>query len=365
MYEINNCWDKLKTCVVGDTYNPDFFDWVKNPAIRDKLQCMVDDTKNFCNRLATHLESHDVEVLRPDIPKTVPINQYGLFPRPPVTPRDYLNVIDNRLFYRDTNWITYYNNIKDPRWNYYATVDDFLLNAPSSHVEELYEKFNLNQQIAFFKESNLFFQTIADVDKSVTRSELGDGGMSFHLGDTILLGKWHKSLYEVYKQQFPNKQILELNSEGHIDGWISVITEGLIVAGADCDYDFKTHLPDWEIVYVDNRVANTEYQQFKTDYKNWGGYSAYWYMTGIENDPVAKDFIDQKFKHWTGNYIESFFDINMLTIDSKNVCMSTANDNIIKVLDKYGINAHVFDVPNMRFWDGGIHCMTADLNRVK
>ena len=53
----------------------------------------------------------------------------------------------------------------------------------------------------------------------------------------------------------------------------------------------------------------------------------------------------------------------MLVIDKNNVICSNYNEKVFKKFDEYGITAHVINFRHRFFWDGGIHCITSDLDR--
>ena len=39
------------------------------------------------------------------------------------------------------------------------------------------------------------------------------------------------------------------------------------------------------------------------------------------------------------------------------------NPVVVKKLEEYGITPHIFNFRHRYFWDGGIHCITLDLDR--
>jgi len=53
----------------------------------------------------------------------------------------------------------------------------------------------------------------------------------------------------------------------------------------------------------------------------------------------------------------------MLIVDPKNVILFNYNQTVFDALDRYGITAHVVPFRHRYFWDGGIHCVTLDLDR--
>jgi len=50
-------------------------------------------------------------------------------------------------------------------------------------------------------------------------------------------------------------------------------------------------------------------------------------------------------------------------VDEKNVIMSGYNETAFRTLLRYGITPHITPWRHRFFWDGGIHCITLDLDR--
>ena len=66
---------------------------------------------------------------------------------------------------------------------------------------------------------------------------------------------------------------------------------------------------------------------------------------------------------WVGNYTETYFEVNCLVIDEKNVLMLGENDRVFRALERHGITAHSLPFRTRTFWDGGLHCLTLDIRR--
>jgi glycine amidinotransferase len=67
--------------------------------------------------------------------------------------------------------------------------------------------------------------------------------------------------------------------------------------------------------------------------------------------------------NWIGNSKETVFEVNMLVVDEKNIICIAENDAACKRLEALGITPHVVNFKTRGFWDGGIHCITLDINR--
>ena len=88
-----------------------------------------------------------------------------------------------------------------------------------------------------------------------------------------------------------------------------------------------------------------------------------WWVDGVDlqifNNAVLKYASD-----WIGNYLETVFEVNMLVVDEKNICVIVENDKICRQLEELGFTVHVINFECRGFWDGGLHCLTVDIHRL-
>ena len=63
-FNVWNKWDPLKTCIIGSSVNPDYFEHVKNSEIKDKLTKMLIETQEDMNYFAEVLRQHQVHVIQ-------------------------------------------------------------------------------------------------------------------------------------------------------------------------------------------------------------------------------------------------------------------------------------------------------------
>jgi hypothetical protein len=116
MYSVYQHWDPLKVCVVGRSYPPEFYNWIKGPHVRRLFERIAIETEEDLQKIATVLETFGVEVLRPEIPAEWFNQTRTPFTPPPLQPRDIMVMI-GETFYRPTNqWEEFYKTIKDPSW---------------------------------------------------------------------------------------------------------------------------------------------------------------------------------------------------------------------------------------------------------
>jgi len=93
--------------------------------------------------------------------------------------------------------------------------------------------------------------------------------------------------------------------------------------------------------------------------KNYGK----WWIPGYEKDQDVINTVETWLSDWVGYVEETVFDVNMLIIDPTNVVVTNFNEQVFESLSRYGITAHIVPFRHRYFWDGGLHCITCDINR--
>ena len=66
---------------------------------------------------------------------------------------------------------------------------------------------------------------------------------------------------------------------------------------------------------------------------------------------------------WVGYVEETVFDVNVLVLDEHHVCVSSMNPIVTEFLKKHKMEPVHIPWRHRYFWDGGLHCITLDLER--
>lgn len=214
MFSIDDPWAPLTDVMVGTCHTS--LDWVSDSAVYDQLKLIVEETQQDLDNLATWLQQRNIHVHRPTTRFTK---------RPIVSPRDYILVLDQRIFV---------DQIK------FDNID--AINLPtvsSSTVHHFGCRLCLSR----------------DVDPDVT-----------HV--------------------FADYELIWFHQSGHIDGWFTIPCPGLIISARDHQRPellalfYRRHFPDHEVVYVNetrtkvdwNIYRNTPTQEFVNKYlESWVG----------------------------------------------------------------------------------------------
>ena len=378
MYTVYQHWDPLKVCIVGRSYPPEFYSWIKVPHVRAIFERMAAETEEDYQNLIAKLESFGVKVLRPNLPEE-PF-AYGQYIPPPMVPRDFHAMIGDTFY---TNFETedgfdfknFYNNVRADGWPNCESYAEFCKlpqhiqdECRNDHnLEKLREKDELNNNI-----DKIRAHCYADIYKHI--EEQGNkikynfdpcvnGAMVARIGKDLYFGTHYYDEDPVaikarLDQEFTQTRNHIINTGGHADGTYCPVTPGLIISLHDVPTYAETY-PGWEVVYLPGQSWDAIPEFKKAKEKNRGK----WWIPGFEEDQAVVDTVETWMDHWTGYVEETVFDVNMLIIDPKNVLVFSYNKQVFDALEKYGITPHIVPFRHRYFWDGGLHCITGDLHR--
>lgn len=347
MYKINNVSDKLNVCILGKTYDSSVFSYIADSKIRNRLEQLVVETADDLNIIEKFLQSHNIQVLRPSDTTFKVGNK--ILPSM-LTPRDHLAMIGD-TFYMPTP-------ILDNKWNV-LRGESWPINSPRT-FDELDNVIKDELKLFGIKSlEDLFdydFSCLQNLESTISNKIIYDtkidSAMYRLFDDKIYVGTWPNEDINAVKRKvnelFPNYECIVIPSEGHLDGTMFIACEGLIFSSRDIDAAFYDSVfPGWQIVYNDLSVSEP--------------HKSKWILK--DTDATFCDFVEHYFNSWTGNISESTFDVNMLFLDENNVACVTVNENNFRILEQYGITAHVVPFRHINFWDSGLHCLTADIDR--
>jgi hypothetical protein len=362
-------WDPLKVCVVGRSYPPDFYSWIKVPHVRNLFERIAIETEEDYQAIINKLESFGIKVLRPDLPNTQFFE--GKYRTPPMSPRDHMVMI-GETFYENfgvkTDFLKVYNAIKDPSWPDLYSQDEFKElpqwiqdECKNVHQIDLYTGYNRKNFECYDKIYNEIKNQgnniISGLDRNINGASITRIGKDLYFG-THSYTQDQASLKKLVDQEFKNNRNHIINTGGHSDGTYCPVCPGLIISLRDVP-TYADTFPGWEVVYLPGQSWEKVRLFLDLKKKNSGK----WWIPGFEQDQDVVDVVETWLGHWTGYVEETVFDVNMLIIDPKNVMVFNYNKQVFDALDRYGITPHVVPFRHRYFWDGGIHCITTDLHR--
>ena len=365
-YSVYQHWDPLKVCVVGRSYSPEFYSWIKISHVRKLFECIATETEEDYQNIIKKLESFGVTVLRPTIPDNSFID--GKYLPPPMTPRDY-TVMVGETFYENysLSFQQSYKNVMDPTWPECNSIEEFAtlpvwIQEECKNTHKLLERHQSSYSSAY---DNIFKHIQEQGNKIISHqhSSMLNGAMISRIGQDLYFGTKSydqdtTEFRQMIAQEFSNTRNHIVNTGGHSDATYCPVCPGLIISLRDVP-TYADTFPGWEVVYLPGQSWAKVRPFLDLKEKNKGK----WWIPGFENDQDVTDVVETWLGHWTGYVEETVFDVNMLIIDPKNVIVFNYNKQVFDALGRYGVTPHVVPFRHRYFWDGGIHCVTSDLHR--
>lgn len=364
MFNVYQHWDPLKVCVVGRSYPPEFYSWIEKPAVRGLFEKIAMETEEDYQNIIKKLEEFGVEVLRPDIPTDTVLN--GKYITPPMTPRDHFAMIGDTFYFPQSDWKTFYYNVKDPSWPDLVPIEQLprWIQEECVNLHE-WRPGTLNETKLF---NGAYKNIIGRLKQQNNHLKLApanwvNGAMVSRIGKDLYFGTLGYDVdldacRSLIGLEFPDYRTHVINTGGHSDSTYCTVCPGLIISLCDVPC-YSDTFPGWEVVYLPGQSWSMVKDFLYLKEKNKGR----WWIPGFEYDQDVVDTVEQWLAHWTGYVEETVFDVNMLNIDSKNVIVFNYNKQVFDALDRHGITPHIVPFRHRYFWDGGIHCVTSDLHR--
>lgn len=322
-------WHQLTHAWLGRSYDPKFYEPVKNPMVRDALQKIAHETEEDFQNIHKILNNLGVIVERPGIDSTKTIMDYvdnntgqlnyknsgsfTLIPRPPMQARDCVLIVGNKLVIA--------NN--DCQWF-------------SKQIDQL----NLSNNIII---SDITF----------------DAPLATVVGDSIIVDcRDQPLLRDFFQINFPDYRIIPVSIGGHNDAVFSLLKPGLLVSTFH-HTNYEHTLPGWEVKYIENQSWNAIPAWRQLKHSN----SLRWWIPDNDNNPEFDTFVNTWLSHWLGFVAETVFDINMLLINDHTVLVNNYNKEMFEFFSQHKIEPIITPFRHRFFWDGGIHCITNDIYR--
>lgn len=395
MYSVYQPWDPLKVCAVGRSYPPEFYSFIKNQRLRSLFEQIAIETEEDFQHLIATLEKFGVSVVRPDVPNVHAdqlLTSHRRIPGPiSMVPRDQMIMIGSEFFLfpydkislkasgRNINFSNWtkrnYNLLKGPNWPQEFTPYNQL---PISIQEECKNLLNFNfvdgessDEIVNAIKNFEWWQPITDCVASagnkindnrdyellnfISVNGITQIGKDLYFGvspgEVPTIKHLSKSFFQDYRCHY-------VTTGGHIDGCFTPVKPGLIVSIMDIP-TYADTFPGWEVVYLKGESWGKVKPFLDLKAKNQGR----WWIKGSEYDQELIDYVETWLQDWVGYAEESVFDVNILVIDQQNIVVNGYNKTAFEAFKRHNITPHICPIRHRYFWDGGIHCVTLDLDR--
>lgn len=375
-YNVYQHWDPLKKCIVGRTYPPEFYSWIKNTETRERFEKLSEETEeDYQNLIRLLTEKFGVDVVRPRFPEDMQqlyIN--GKWVQPPTAPRDYFIMIHDKFWVpRVPNashaWSVCYRQNKEDWMEDFVRPQDFYSTYPEyrEKMQHALNEFAIKDQKHLDAKLSFYSDIFSDIEQNseivYTDLDFINGCFVSRLGDDLFFATQtyydnKKEILDQVNQLFTDTKNHVVNAGGHGDSVYCPVTPGLIISLNDIP-TYKDTFTDWEVVYL----PDSDYSHMRKFEKSMKINKGRWFMPGFEKDQNLIHLVDHYFDEWVGEVHETVFDVNILIVDPKNIIVSSHNDRVEEACARYGIEVHVSPFRHKYFWDCGIHCVTNDLHR--
>lgn len=363
-YRVYQHWDPLRVCVVGRSYPPEFYNWITVPRVRSLFERIAVETEEDYQGIIAKLESFGVTVLRPDLPEKILID--GRLLPPPMVPRNFMVMVGD-VFYENHSFdlVRAYEAVRDSNWPVIEHAGQYKL-LPDHIVEEceyLHEFAKHRLPCSVYDKIFEHIRARGNEIRSHCLPSLVNGSQLTRVGKNLFFGTERYDQDQINLQNTVDKEFGSyrnriVNTGGHSDGTYCPVAPGLIISLKDVA-TYADTFPGWEVIYLPGQSWEAVHPFWKLKQKNRGK----WWIPGFEHDQAVTDVVETWLSHWTGYVEETVFDVNIMIIDPKNVMVTNYNKQVFDALSRYGITPHVVPFRHRYFWDGGIHCVTADLHR--
>jgi hypothetical protein len=324
----HNSWGKLEEVWLGNIYPSSWYDHLESE-VRDCFYELTENTQHDLNIIENKLKQFGITVCRPHYSRIEDfLDANDTLIKPEITPRDYYVTLGNVL-YANNFWR------KTSPWQQH--LDRYCAIDPTC-VQNILQNSDLHINGAYtVRVGKDLFVDLGSMDPEKK-----------------------PKLIESFKKDFlpllDDYRVNLLFNGGHIDGCFAVLQPGLILASSYYK-NYKETFPGWEIINCD-RPEFYNHKKFRSVPENNGK----WWLPG-SNKKSFNNYVLQHAQNWIGNYTETFFEVNCLVVDEKNVIILGENEAIQRKLECHGITTHSVPFRTRTFWDGGMHCLTLDIRR--
>lgn len=343
---IHNNWDPLEEIWLGDVWPSHFYDDVSDSRVRDSFYQITEWTKQDLKRVENKLKEFNVLVRRPktdgsrDLYLDTNLNHisYGKLLKPPITPRDNNAVIGNRLYFNDYRLINCYRDLL----NQYNIENVTVAGIPNTKNISLSGAgtVRLGRDIIF--------------DLHICNDEILEKATEQEY-KSLLFSHFY-GYFKPILSEFQNDYRIHLGTNGgHVDGCFMTIGEGKVICTHYWD-DYDLMFPGWEKFHL----YSPTYSEHS---RGQGPSNNRWTVPGYMCHQSFNEYIEKYCTEWVGNYKETFFEVNVMMIDEKNMLCMGEHESLFNDLEKHGISCHVVPFRTRTFWDGGLHCITLDIKR--
>lgn len=392
IYHKRNIAGRLRTIVLGSFFGPEYFEFIDEASIRKPLQRVAVEINQDLEYFQQLLESHGVQVLRPQLVSVAEFKEFfdlhKHFMTPPLQPRNNHAVLGDQCYRFTKDYSStaqclelYNSNIVDLTQsnsefftdslaksicNYAPITDTWYrkqkyqeLAGPDWPSFENYIKGDRSTIPAIQQELEEFGSELKYENKELNTAE---GPNFMVLGNRLVVDCNEYCDYASWsKQHIPGFEVYDTinTTASHTDGCFVIVGKNTIV-GIDPLIDYQKHFPGYTVV----KIPPKNYQDVLHEYQHSHSHNMKaWFIDGESHNHLLQEYIDKYFEKYTGFSPETVFDVNVLALDKNNVFVTSEVSEVIDPLAQQEINCIYVPWRHRWFVDCGLHCLTLDLHR--
>lgn len=381
MLSVYQHWDPLKVCLVGRSYPPEFYSFIKNPKVRNVFEKIAVETEEDYQKLINVLEKFKVKVIRTDLSNNFD-DYYDSYSRrfypPPMCPRDYCGMFGTNFHCSGLDFGSMLKNLTkshdhDQITKIYPEIVDYFKNKDYNNIAKIYKSYYRTTKSRYIAEfvSNTKIDSLKTIKKYVVdNSSKVIYNTYANTATTTRVGKdlyfailtdrnIEEKTYRKNLKYFENYRCHLIDANyGHSDSAFCPVKPGLIVGLYPKGY-YEQTFPGWEVVHLPNQSWLKVSAFLDLKEKNKGK----WWVPGEELNDDFTEYVETWMDHWVYYVEETVFDVNMLVIDEHNVICNNYNKKVFDAFKRHDITPHIVNFRHRYFWDGGLHCITSDIHR--
>lgn len=331
-------FQKLKTVMIGRTYDSSavdlFDDKIMSESSKRLLKQLLDETEEDYQNLVKVCEDFGTKVIRPE-----------------------------------------YSQINDQPGYAALSAHPSLMN-PRDHLFALEEKLI----VGFFCDNHIaadFCRPLAKYKSQFVKNNTLHGfcpPSCIRLGDTIILDRQSHmtsnttEVYDYFKNWLeplgykiiytPYHNFKFADGRSHADSCLAVLKPGVLLTINESKSYTEEIFEGWDGHTVQEKPRQIQgWQKARAKYSDW------FFEDKDYHDEIFNHMINDWFVNWVGKASETVFDVNVLSLDENHVVVSNYNKGVFDYLKKHKIEPIISPWRHRFFWDGGIHCITLDLER--
>jgi len=384
-YKKFNTYNTLRAVMLGSYFYPDYFSKIINPKIREPLMRMADEINQDLEKIESVLKQNSL-VIRAPQPQDYfdETNPY----QASLQVRNCHAVIGNKMYKFHDAW---YDNIDETLSSYCPDMVDLVDSNKDFYLKSMakaYSNYNKETKVWHCKQKYhelagpnwpKYEDFVCGAESNIPSIQKEMQGFAWDLvyetrelaplqgpnvintNESILVDNNEYCNYAEWLQPYVDSRPIQqfISKAGHVDGCFAVLGNQTIL-GIDPFIDYNKYFPGYDIIKVPEENYQDKIEEFKIMKTKVDGR---WWLAGEEHNNEFINYVDTHLKSWVGHVFESIFDVNVLALDENTILTSNVTDDIRQKLKKQKIECITVPWRHRFFVDGGLHCITLDLNR--